>query len=397
MIPFQPGIRSNLKQFTLLVVVNAFVGAMIGIERSIFPRFAEDSFGITSLTAMLSFIAAFGMSKAITNYFTGKWANRYGRKKLLVVGWFIALSVPVILLLAHSWAIVVFANVLLGISQGMTWSAAVIMKVDLSNEHERGLAMGLNEFAGYLFIGLAAYLSAYLTDTFGTTDFSFIMGIGFAAVGIFISLLFIRETNSFVLSKKQISESKTSSVFLDTTWRNKTLSSVTQAGLVNNLNDGMLWGLLPVLLASQGYNLSEIGMLAGIYPAVWGIMQLPAGKIADLVNRKNILFLGMILQACVILRLSFSLSTTAFVSLSVLLGIGTAMVYPTFLAIIADETSVENRAEALGVFRFWRDMGYVFGALLSGLIADLYGLNMAILLVGGLTFFSGMIIKFRMP
>ena len=392
------GLKENWKQFTLLVIINAFVGGMIGMERTILPGFAELEFGIASKTAILSFITAFGITKAIANYYTGRLANKYGRKKLLLVGWLFALPVPFILIYAPDWNWVIFANMLLGISQGLAWSSTVIMKIDLVGEKNRGLAMGLNEFAGYFAVGLVAFLTGYVADQYGITPYPFYIGIFLSVVGLLLTIIWVKETNDFV-KKENVSNhtAELKNVFYETTFRNKTLSSVTQAGLVNNLNDGMIWGLLPILLLSFSYSNENIGIIVAIYPTVWGIGQLFTGKMADHYSKKRMLFYGMLLQGLAILFIPFTSDFWILASLSAILGWGTALVYPTFLTTIADATTPVQRAESIGTFRLWRDLGYAFGAIISGVVADIFGVEYAILLIALLTIVSSLIIKFRMP
>jgi len=392
------GLRENWKQFTILVIVNAFVGGMIGLERSIFPEFAEKIFGIESTTAILSFIVAFGITKAVTNYFTGRLANKLGRKNLLLLGWLIAIPIPFILMNAASWNWVVFANILLGLSQGLTWSSTVVMKIDLAGEKDRGLAMGLNEFAGYSAVGVIAFLSGYVAHKYGITPYPFYIGIFISIVGFILSLFFVKDTRAFI-HKENITDNseKLDNVFIHTTFKNKTLSSVTQAGLVNNLNDGMIWGLLPVFLLSLNYNTGNIGIIAAIYPAVWGIGQLFTGKMSDVYSKKSMLFWGMLIQGITILLFPVTESFYALAVLSALLGLGTALVYPTFLSAIAQATSPMQRAESIGTFRLWRDLGYAIGAIISGITADLFGVEYAIFLIGIITILSSLIIKIRMP
>jgi MFS family permease len=392
------GIKENLPQFSLLVLINAFVGAMVGMERAIFPDYADTIFGIASYTAMLSFIAAFGISKALTNYFTGILMEQFGRKRLLVFGWILAIPVPFLLLYAPSWGWVVFANVLLGSSQGMTWSSTVIMKIDLSGDKQRGLAMGLNEFAGYVSVGIFAYVSTVIAHRYGVVPYPFILSLGIALTGLCLSMIFVRDT--LIFSKKEALSThvkpEKGNMFLFTSLKDKTLNSVTQAGFVNNLNDGMMWGLFPVLLHEIGFNLLEIGMLTAIYPLVWGLTQIGTGILADWYNNKHLLVVGMALQALVILSLPFALSFTQFLLLSVLLGLGTALVYPTFLKVISNRTHPLQRSESLGAFRFWRDSGYVVGALCSGFMADLFSIEAAFWLVGMITLLSAVILIGRM-
>lgn len=392
------GLKANWKQFTLLVVVNAFVGGMIGMERSIFPAFAESQFGIASNTAILSFITAFGLTKALTNYLTGRLANQFGRKTLLLVGWLLAIPVPFLLIYATQWNQVLFANILLGMSQGLAWSSTVVMKIDLVGEKDRGLAMGLNEFAGYFAVGVVAFLSGYVANRYGITPYPFYIGIALSMSGLLVSWLFVKDTRSFVRQESVSNQaSQLENVFWETTLKNKTLSSVTQAGLVNNLNDGMIWGLLPVVLISLSYDAENIGIIAAIYPTVWGVGQLLTGKMSDIYSKKAMLFWGMLLQGIAIMAIPLSTSFWALVAISTILGLGTALVYPTFLSTIAQATSPEQRAESIGTFRLWRDLGYAFGAVISGITADLLGVNYAIIGIGGLTVASALIIKIRMP
>ena len=393
------GLKENWRQFTLLVIVNAFVGGMVGMERSIFPDYALQVFGLSSKTAVLFFIIAFGTSKAIANYFAGKLANRWGRKNLLVVGWLVSLPVPIILIFAPSWNWVILANVLLGIGQGLTWSITVVMKIDLVGEKNRGLAMGINEFAGYVAVGGVALLTGYLAQQFGVNPVPFYAGIFMALCGLGLSLFWVKDTRHFLshpsetLNQPQHHER----VFAATTWKHPILSTVSQAGLVNNLNDGMIWGLLPMLVFSAGLSATQIGWVAGTYPAVWGFGQLFTGSLADKWSRKKMLFWGMFLQGMAILALPVYRDFSFWLILSAILGLGTALVYPTFLVTIAHHTSPIQRAETIGVFRLWRDLGYAIGAILSGITADVFGVPSAIILVGIITLLSALIIQLRMP
>lgn len=392
------GLKENWKQFSILVLINAFVGGMVGMERTIFPAFAESEFGVASKTAILSFITAFGITKAIANYYTGRWANKIGRKNLLLIGWLTAIPIPFILINAPSWYWVIFANVLLGISQGLTWSSTVVMKIDLVGEKDRGLAMGLNEFAGYFAVGVVAFLTGYMANNYGITPYPFYVGIFISIVGFILTLVWVKDTRVFV--KKESQTDKTSSldnIFLETTFKNKTLSSVTQAGLVNNLNDGMIWGLLPIILFSLNYNNENVGLVTAIYPTVWGIGQLFTGKMSDIYSKKKMLFWGMLMQGLAILFIPYTKELIVLATLAAILGLGTALVYPTFLSTIASATSPQQRAESIGTFRLWRDLGYAFGAVLSGITADLFGIEYAILLIGIITVISAGVIQFRMP
>jgi len=392
------GIRENWRQFAILVLVNGFVGGMIGMERTIVPQFAEIEFGVASKTAILSFITAFGFSKALTNYLVGRLANKYGRKNLLLLGWLLAIPVPIILMTAPSWNWVIFANILLGISQGMTWSSTVVMKIDLVGEKDRGLAMGINEFAGYLAVGVVAFFSGYIANMYGITPYPFYIGVFISVVGFLVTLIWVKDTRSFV-HKESVTDNteQLENIFIETTFKNKTLSAVTQAGLVNNLNDGMIWGLFPMVLLSLHYSLAQSGVVTAIYPAVWGIGQLFTGKMSDVYSKKKMLFWGMLLQGVAILFIPFSASFLPLIVLSTILGLGTALVYPAFLSTIAQATSPQQRAESIGTFRLWRDLGYAFGAIISGITADLFGVNFAIIFIGGLTIISSLVIKFRMP
>lgn len=392
------GLKENWKQFTLLIIVNAFVGGMIGMERTIIPKFAEIEFGIASKTAILSFIVAFGITKAITNYFAGKLANRFGRKNLLLFGWFLALPIPFILIHAASWNWVIFANILLGISQGLTWSSTVVMKIDLVGEKDRGLAMGLNEFAGYFAVGVVAFLSGYIAENYGITPYPFYLGIGISIIGFLLTLLFVKDTRLFVhVESTSNKTAKLDNIFIQTSFKNKTLSAITQAGLVNNLNDGMIWGLLPIVLLTMNYDSQNIGIIAAIYPTVWGFGQLFTGKMSDVFSKKKMLFWGMLLQGIAILFIPFAQEFYQLASISALLGLGTALVYPTFLSAIAQATTPRQRAESIGAFRLWRDLGYAIGAIISGITADLFGIKYAIILIGLITIISSVIIEIRMP
>jgi len=392
------GLRENLTQFILLLVINAFVGGMVGIERTIIPQFASENFNISSKSAILSFIIAFGITKAITNYAFGKLANFLGRKKLLIIGWLFAIPVPIILINADYWSWIIIANILLGINQGLTWSSTVNMKIDLVGEKDRGFAMGLNEFSGYLAVGITAYLSGYIANIYGVTPYPFYIGIFIAISGLLMTVLFVKETKSFIKIESRINKSHSfENIFVETTFKNKILSSVTQAGLVNNLNDGMIWGLLPILLLSINLDTEEIGLIAAAYPTFWGIGQLFTGKMSDLYSKKKMLFWGMFIQGVSILFLPFISTFMLLLSLSIFLGIGTAIVYPTFLTVIAEESSPSQRAESIGVFRLWRDLGYAIGAIISGVTADFFGIKFSIILIGLITIVSSIIIQFRMP
>jgi MFS family permease len=373
------GLRENVAQFTLLVIINAFVGAMVGMERSILPAIAEQDFHLVARTAVLSFIVVFGVTKAITNYAAGRLADRVGRKQVLVAGWAIAIPVPFILMWAPSWNWILVANALLGISQGFTWSTTVIMKIDLVGNERRGLAMGLNEFAGYLAVAGAALLTGWISARHGLRPDPFYPGVVFVAVGLALSALMVRETHAHVAFESSLHRAPAEvvtprEVFWRTTWTDRNLSSISQAGLVNNLNDGMAWGLFPLFFAAANLSLDRIGMLAAIYPATWGVVQLATGALSNRVGRKWLIATGMWVQAAGISVVILSRGFVGFAAGGVLLGIGTAMVYPTLLAAIGDVAAPAWRASSVGVYRLWRDLGYALGALLAGITADVLGL-----------------------
>jgi MFS family permease len=398
------GLRANWAQFTLLVVINAFVGAMVGMERTILPAIAEQDFHLAARAAVLSFIVVFGITKALTNYLAGRLSDRVGRKLVLVGGWVVALPVPLLLMWAPSWRWVLWANVLLGISQGLTWSTTVIMKVDLSGPKNRGLAMGLNEFAGYFAVAGSALATGYLASSFGLRPEPFYLGVVVAVVGLFLSAVFVRETLHHVAHEAKAHGPATPSaarprqaeVFARTTWKDPDLSSVTQAGLVNNVNDGMAWGLFPLVFAASGLDLQKIGWLAALYPAVWGMGQLFTGALSDRLGRKWMIAAGMWIQALAIGITATSATFPGFAVGAVLLGVGTAMVYPTLLAAIGDVAHPSWRASSVGVYRLWRDLGYAIGALVAGAAADLLGLAPAVWIIAGLTFASGILVAVRM-
>lgn len=393
----QLGLKENWRQFSLLVLVNALVGGMIGLERTLLPELAETEFGLEAHSAMLTFIVIFGITKAITNYYTGSLANRLGRRNLLLIGWLFGLPVPFMLMWAGSWSWILAANVLLGINQGLTWSSTVVMKIDLVGEKNRGLAMGLNEASGYLAVGFSAFATGWLAAHYGLRPFPFYLGIVFSLLGLLASWLWVKDTRHHSnLEAQQSNQPLLKHVFRETSWQNPNLGSVTQAGLINNLNDGMVWGLFPVLLATKGFALTEIGTVVAVYPAIWGLGQLITGKLADQLCQKTMLFVGMLLQGLVLIAMLWAQGYVAFLILSALLGVGTAIVYPTFLTAIASYTHPSQRARSIGVFRLWRDLGYAIGALLTGLIADQVSVGASVLAVGLLTLGSALIIQYRM-
>ena len=390
------GLRANWEQFTLLVAVNAFVGATVGIERVLLPLLAERDFRMASRAAILSFIISFGLVKALANLFAGRISEHWGRKKVLVAGWFFALPVPAIILFAPSWGWVVLANVSLGINQGLCWSTTVIMKIDLVGPERRGLAMGLNEASGYLAVSAAALASGYLAGSLGLRDTLFWMGEIIAASGLILSAVFVRESLHHVrLEARQRTSGPQRSfveILLLASWKDRALFAVSQAGMVNNLNDGMAWGLLPLYFAAQGLPLKQISFLAALYPAVWGSMQLVTGGLSDRTGRKWMIAFGMLVQAVGILLFVVGSRFATWAAAAILLGVGTAMVYPTLLAAVGDVAHPSWRASAVGVYRLWRDGGYAVGAFLAGSLADALGVRWGIGAIGGLTFLSGLIV-----
>lgn len=397
------GLGANWRQFSLLVVVNAFVGAMVGMERSILPAIAEQEFRVVAHTAVLAFIAVFGLSKAFTNYFAGRLSDAYGRKIVLVVGWLIATPVPFLLMWAPSWNWILVANVFLGVSQGLTWSTTVIMKIDLAGPKNRGTAMGINEFAGYFAVGAAALATGWVAARYGLRPQPFYLGVAFALIGLLLSVLVVRETRGHARMEAAGAQApgdapqpSQGTIFWRTSVRDPNLSAISQAGLVNNLNDGMAWGLFPFVFAAAGMTLTEVGVLAAIYPAVWGVCQLFTGALSDRIGRKGLIVAGMWVQAIGIGIIALVSHFAWFVTGAVLLGVGTAMVYPTLLAAIGDVVNPAWRASTVGVYRFWRDLGYAIGALLSGVVADRYGVGNAIWVVAALTFLSGVVVAVRM-
>ncbi|MCG3153464.1 MAG: hypothetical protein DKINENOH_00052 [bacterium] len=401
--PVELGLRPNWRQFTLLVLINAFVGGLVGLERTVVPLIAEHDFGLVSKSLVLSFLVSFGVVKALANVMAGRWSDRFGRKPILIAGWLLGLPVPLLIIYAPNWNWIVFANVLLGINQGLCWSTTVIMKIDLVGPQQRGLAMGLNEFAGYLAVALAALASGYLAAQYGLRPAPFYPGLAFGLLGLLFSIFFVHETRRHVAQEAALlpparpsannnASASFRSVFWLTTWRNRTLFAASQAGLVNNLNDGMVWGMLPIFLAAAGLSLGHIGLIAAVYPGVWGISQLFTGALSDRWGRKWMIALGMVVQALGIALFVVGKDFSAWLAGAVLLGSGTALVYPTLLAAISDVAPPAWRASAVGVYRLWRDAGYAVGALAAGLLADVFNLTTAIAAVAGLTFLSGIIV-----
>jgi MFS family permease len=396
------GIRANLAQFSLLVAVNALVGGMVGQERTVLPLLADREFHLTAYTATLTFILAFGTVKAITNFVAGTLSDRVGRKPVLVAGWLIGVPVPLLIMWAPSWGWVIVANVLLGINQGLTWSTTVIMKIDLAGPERRGLAMGLNEAAGYGAVAVTAFATGAIASHAGLRPEPFYLGVAYAAVGLGLSAVFVRETRQHVRHESAITAVSadatlsTREVFALTSYREPALSAVSQAGLVNNLNDGLAWGLFPILFAAHGLSIERIGVLAALYPAVWGLGQLATGTLSDRWGRKPFIAGGMFVQAVAIGVIATVTSFGWWAAGAVLLGVGTAMVYPTLLAAIGDVAHPAWRASAVGVYRLWRDGGFAVGAVTAGVIADLVGLDAAIWTVAALTALSGLVVVVRM-
>ncbi len=397
------GLRANASQFSLLVVVNAFVGAMVGLERSILPALAESEFQLAARSAILSFIVVFGITKAATNYLAGRVSDRIGRKPVLVTGWLIATPVPFLLMWAPNWTWILVANAFLGVSQGLTWSTTVIMKIDLVGAERRGLAMGLNEFAGYVAVGASAWATSWIAARTGLRPEPFMLGIAFVLIGLGLSAILVRETRGHVAREVSLAGTTALSrlptageIFWRTTLTDRTLASITQAGLINNLNDGMAWGLFPLLFAAANLTLGQIGILAALYPATWGVMQLATGALSDRIGRKPMITAGMWVQAVGIAFVAAAHTNLRFAAGAVLLGIGTAMVYPTLLAAISDVAHPSWRASAVGVYRLWRDLGYAIGAVIAGVSADLIGMTGAMWLVAALTFASGVVVSVRM-
>jgi MFS family permease len=411
-------VRANLAQFSLLVGVNALVGGMVGQERSLLSLLATQVFGLAAVSAALTYIVAFGLTKAATNFLAGTLADRYGRKPVLVAGWLLGLPVPLLIIWAPTWGWIVAANVLLGVNQGLCWSTTVIMKIDLAGPQRRGLAMGLNEAAGYLAVALTAYLTGLIAARAGLRPEPFYLGLAYAGLGLGLSLLLVRETRGHAQLEAQLTDAarptianpgpnrtlaaadverpSTREVFIHTSLREPALSACSQAGLVNNLNDGLAWGLLPLLFVRGGLPLGQVGLLAALYPAVWGLGQLVTGPLSDRLGRKPLITGGMLLQAMALAGTALAGSFLPWAAAAILLGVGTAMVYPTLLAAISDVAHPSWRASAVGVYRLWRDAGFAVGALLAGLVADLAGLEAAVWVVAMLTATSGGVVAVRM-
>jgi MFS family permease len=403
--PLRLGLKENLGQFALLVGVNALVGGMIGQERTVLPLLAKQEFGLTAFTATLTFIVAFGAVKAVTNFFAGTLSDRYGRKPVLIAGWIIALPIPLLLIWAPSWGWVIFANVLLGVNQGLTWSTTVVMKIDLVGPARRGFAMGFNEAAGYGAVAVTALATGYIAQRWGLRPEPFFLGIAYAGLGLGLSVFFVHETrgharheaaNHVAKSDAHHQDLTTGQIFRLTSFTDKALSSCSQAGLVNNLNDGLAWGLFPIFFAASGLSIGRIGVLAALYPAVWGLGQLYTGALSDRIGRKPLIVGGMLTQAVAIAWIAATGSFAAWAVGAMVLGAGTAMVYPTLLAAIGDVAHPAWRARSVGIYRLWRDSGFAVGALLAGILADLISIPAAIYAIAALTAISGLVVAVRM-
>ncbi|RWM16806.1 MAG: MFS transporter [Mesorhizobium sp.] len=395
------GLGANWKQFSLLVLINAFVGGMVGVERTVVPLIGAEEFGVASTTLVVSFIVSFGVVKACANLVSGQLADTWGRKRVLILGWLFGLPVPFIIIWAPGWGWIVAANALLGINQGFAWSMTVIMKVDLVGPKSRGLAVGLNEFAGYLSVGITAFLTGYLASRYGLRPVPIYLGVGYAILGATLSILLVRDTREHVRQElanhpKQASPLRFRQIFMLTSFGDRNLFAASQAGLVNNLNDGMSWGLFPLFFVANGLGVERIGILKAVYPAVWGVLQVATGPLSDRWGRKGLIVTGMWVQAAGLLLTALTRDFGWWLLASVLLGLGTAMVYPSLIAAVSDASHPSWRARSLSVYRFWRDLGYAIGALAAGLIADFFGFVPAIMAIAALTFLSGVIVAIAM-
>jgi MFS family permease len=397
--PVRLGLRANARQFALLVGLNALVGGIVGLERSVLPLVGEHDFGLRSSAAILAFVVAFGASKAVTNLAAGDLAERVGRKRLLVIGWLVALPVPVLIGLATSWWFIVVANLLLGVNQGLAWSMTVVMKIDLAGPRRRGLALGLNEAAGYLGVAATAFATGALAASYAPRTIVWIGAAAIATAGVLISVYAVRDTGAHVAHEQLAHGDPTAkhrglrAAFAKASWRDPVLRACSQAGLVNNLNDALAWGLVPLYLAAHGASVQQIGIVAAAYPLVWGAGQLATGWLSDQTGRKPLITAGMLVQAAALgLLVAGGGGFPASLAAAVLLGIGTAMVYPTLIAAVSDATQPRDRARTVGVYRFWRDFGFVAGALIAGIGADAASPRTAILVVAVLTAASGLLV-----
>lgn len=399
--PVALGLKANWRQFSILVLINAFVGGMIGIERTVVPLIGSEEFGITSTTLVVSFIISFGLVKAFANLLSGQLADRWGRKRVLVLGWLVGLPVPFMIMAAPAWEWIIAANALLGISQGLAWSMTVVMKVDLVGPKSRGLAVGLNEFAGYLALGLTALATGYIAAIYGLRPAPIYLGVVYAIAGTVLSIILVRDTREHValeVSQSAVAPSSLTfrEVFALTTFKDRNLFAASQAGLVNNLNDGMSWGIFPLFYSAFGLGLDRIGLLKAIYPITQGLLQIATGPLSDRWGRKGLIVAGMWVQAGGLFLTAVTGDFWWWLVGSLLLGIGTAMVYPTLIAAVSDASHPTWRARSLSVYRFWRDLGYAIGALAAGLIADMFGLSWAITSIAALTFLSGVVVAVAM-
>lgn len=395
------GLKENWQQFALLILINAFVGGMVGIERTVVPLIGSEEFGIASTTIVVSFIVSFGVVKALANLVSGQLADSWGRKRVLVLGWLVGLPVPFMIVWAPSWGWIIAANALLGINQGLAWSMTVIMKVDLVGPKSRGLAVGLNEFAGYLAVGVTAFLTGYLASRYGLRPVPIYLGIGYAVLGFLLSIMLVRDTREHVRleaagSSKQSTPMSFREIFVLTSFGNRNLFAASQAGLVNNLNDGMSWGIFPLFFAGFGLGVERIGILKAIYPATWGILQIATGPLSDRWGRKGLIVAGMWVQSAGLFLTAATRQFEWWLVGSLLLGLGTAMVYPSLIAAVSDASHPAWRARSLSVYRFWRDLGYAIGALSAGIIADIFGMPWAIGSIAALTFLSGAVVALVM-
>jgi MFS family permease len=395
------GLKENWQQFALLLAINAFVGGMVGLERTVVPLIGSEEFHLASTTLIVSFIVSFGVIKALANLISGQLADSWGRKRVLVLGWLVGLPVPFMIIWAPSWGWVIAANALLGINQGFAWSMTVIMKIDLVGPKSRGLAVGLNEFAGYLAVGVTAFLTGYLAAQYGLRPVPIYLGVGYAVLGAALSILLVRDTRDHVRLEvsghaRQSAPISFREVFALTSFRNRNLFAASQAGLINNLNDGMSWGIFPLFFASFGLGVERIGILKAIYPATWGILQIATGPLSDRWGRKGLIVAGMWVQAAGLFLTAATAQFEWWIVGSLMLGLGTAMVYPSLIAAVSDASHPTWRARSLSVYRFWRDLGYAIGALSAGLIADSFGLAWAITSIAALTFVSGAVVAIAM-
>ena len=395
------GLRANWRQFSLLVLINAFVGGMVGLERTVVPLIGAQEFALASNTLVVSFIVSFGVVKACANLLSGHLADVWGRKRVLVLGWLVGLPVPFMIMWGPSWDWVIAANALLGINQGLAWSMTVIMKVDIVGPKSRGLAVGLNEFAGYLAVGITAFLTGYIAERYGLRPAPIYPGVAYVILGTALSILVVRDTRAHVRLEMAASGEPAATlgfrdIFALTSFRDRNLFAASQAGLVNNLNDGMSWGIFPLFFAAFGLGVERIGILKAVYPSTWGILQVATGPLSDRFGRKGLIVAGMWIQAAGLLLTALTHQFEHWLAGSLLLGIGTAMVYPSLIAAVSDAAHPSWRARALSVYRFWRDLGYAIGALSAGIIADLLGLAWAIGAVAALTFVSGVVVALAM-